>query len=263
MPDTTARRRIRLAHLYPDVMDLYGDRGNVVALARRCEWRDIELEVVDVHVGDRVDMDDIDMVFIGGGQDTGQTHVARDLARRGGAIRDLVERGGAALAVCAGFQLFGSGYVTAMGRELPGIGVFDAHTVGSRDRIIGNVIVETVAVAGEAPMTLVGFENHSGRTHLGRGARPLGRVVQGGGNLGDAGAEGAIYGNAIGTYLHGPLLPKNPELADRLILAALRYRHGADARLAALDDALERRAHEAAIARIAELGDGARPRMAG
>jgi CobQ-like glutamine amidotransferase family enzyme len=263
LPDTTARRRIRLAHLYPDVMDLYGDRGNVVALARRCEWRGVQLEVVDVHVGHRVDFDDIDMVFIGGGQDTGQTHVSGDLVRRGAAIGDLVERGGAALAVCAGFQLFGCGYVTAMGRELPGIGVFDAHTLGGSDRIIGNVIVETVPGPGEDPMTLVGFENHSGRTYLAGGARPLGRIVQGGGNLGDASVEGAVYGNAIGTYLHGPLLPKNPELADRLIAAALRHRHGDDADLAPLDDALERRAHAAAIARIAELGDVDWPRMAG
>ncbi len=197
-----------------------------------------------------MDFDRIDMVFIGGGQDTGQTHVARDLARRGGAVRDLVERGGAALAVCAGFQLFGAGYVTASGRELPGIGVFDAHSIGGPDRIIGNVIATTIPHAGESPLTLVGFENHGGKTYLDPGAPPLAHIVHGGGNLGDGRAEGAVYGNAIGTYLHGPLLPKNPRLADRLIAAALRHRYGTEAELSPLDDALERRAHQAAVARI-------------
>jgi hypothetical protein len=235
-------------------MDLYGDGGNVVTIQRRCQWRGIEAEVVDVRVGDRLDPSEFDLLFIGGGQDTGQRHIAHDLLERGGAIREFVEAGGAVLAVCAGFQLFGNAYTTADGRELTGIGVFDAHTVAGRDRIIGNSVVRTEpeawkAFADDEAITVTGFENHAGRTYLGPCSRPLGHVVAGGGNLGDGGVEGAVYGSAVGTYLHGPVLPKNPQLADRLIAAALRHRYGAGPALTPLDDELERRAHDAAVQR--------------
>jgi CobQ-like glutamine amidotransferase family enzyme len=257
LPDPHENRCLRVAHLYPEVMDLYGDGGNVVTIQRRCEWRGIHVEVVDVRVGDRLDPRDFDLLFIGGGQDTGQRHIAHDLLARGEAIREFVEAGGAALAVCAGFQLFGNAYTTADGRELTGIGVFDAHTVASQDRIIGNSVVITEpgswkAYSAEEPITIAGFENHAGRTYLGPCSKPLGRVVAGGGNLGDGGAEGAVYGNAVGTYLHGPALPKNPELADRLVTAALHSRYGAGPALTALDDEFERRAHDTAVDRCLE-----------
>jgi CobQ-like glutamine amidotransferase family enzyme len=270
LPDSYENRRLRVAHLYPEVMDLYGDGGNVVTIRRRCEWRGIDAEVVDIRVGDRLDPHEFDLLFIGGGQDTGQRHIARDLLERGEAIREFVEAGGAVLAVCAGFQLFGNAYTTADGRELTGIGVFDAYTVASRQRIIGNCVVVTEpsswqAFSTDEPITIAGFENHAGRTHLGPCSKPLARVVAGGGNLGDARGEGAVYGNAVGTYLHGPVLPKNPELADRLLLAALHHRYGAGPGLAPLDDEFERRAHDAAVARcLAAAGEvGLNARLAG
>lgn len=246
--------KLKLAHLYPEAMDLYGDGGNVVALRRRCEWRGIELETVEVKAGQAADLDDVDLIVMGGGQDTSQSLVAEDLSRRGPAIRDLIDDGAAALVVCGGFQLFGRSYETADGDVLPGIGVFDAHTVASEGRMIGNVAVETRlkrwgAAHSQAPATLVGFENHSGLTHLGAGCDPLGEIVFGAGNLGDGASEGAVYRNAIGTYLHGPLLPKNPQLADHLVHAALSRRHGLTGPLMPLADDLERRAHEVAVAR--------------
>ena len=260
--------KIRVAHLYPQAMDLYGDGGNVVALQRRCEWRGIRTEVVDVHVGRQVDLSDVDIIVMGGGQDTAQAFVAEDLRQRGALLRDLVDGGAAALAVCGAFQLFGTSYTTAEGQTLDGIGVFDAHTVSGADRFIGNVTVEVRlqrfgAAHAQAPLGVVGFENHSGLTYLGSEAAPFGRVLNGAGNLGDGTSEGAVYKNAIGTYLHGPLLPKNPRLADHLIHAALSHRYGTVGPLVALDDVLELDAHRVALTRC-ETGRvaQARPRLA-
>ena len=260
--------KVRIAHLYPQAMDLYGDGGNVVALQRRCEWRGIEVEVVDVSVSQPADLSDVDLIVMGGGQDTAQAFVAEDLRRRGSALRDLIDGGAAALAVCGAFQLFGTGYTTARGQTLDGIGVFDAHTVSGANRFIGNVTVEVRlqrfgAAHAQAPLAVVGFENHSGLTYLGPKAAPLGRVLNGAGNLGDGTSEGAVYKNAIGTYLHGPLLPKNPRLADHLIHAALCHRYGTVGPLAALDDVLELDAHRVALMRC-ETGRvaTARPRLA-
>lgn len=242
-PGSDARYRLRLAHLYPDVMNIYGDRGNVIALRYRCAARGIALDVAEVNVGDEFDPATFDLVLMGGGQDREQRRIADDLVAKGPALRAAIDDGLPALAVCGGFQLFGHRYVDHEGGVIPGIGVFDIETrhPGPRaDRCIGDVVLATDT--GE----VVGFENHGGRTYLGPAAQPFGTVKRGFGNNATDGTEGARYRNAIGTYLHGSLLPKNPALADELILAALRRRYGDDVELPPLDDAAERAAHAAA-----------------
>lgn len=234
---------LRLAHLYPDVMNIYGDRGNVIALRFRCEQRGIELTVSEINVGDPFEPAEYDLVLIGGGQDREQRRIADDLVERGPAIRAAIDDGLPALAVCGGFQLFGHRYVDHEGGIIPGIGVFDLETrhPGPRaDRSIGDVVL--VSDLGE----LVGFENHGGRTYLAPGQAPLGRVTRGFGNNAQDGTEGARTKNAFGTYLHGSLLPKNPALADELIRLALQRRYGPDTPLAPLNDTAERAAHASA-----------------
>lgn len=236
---------LRIAHLYPDVMNIYGDRGNAIALRYRCEARGIAAEVVDVRIGDRFDPGEFDIVIIGGGQDREQRRIADDLATRGAALKEAAEAGMPMLAVCGGFQLFGHRYVDQDGGEIPGIGLFDMetrHPGADVPRCIGDVVLETAG--GE----VVGFENHGGRTYLGGRQAPFGRVLRGYGNNADDGQEGARTGNVIGTYLHGSLLPKNPVLADELILAALRRRYGKGIELPPIDDGAERAAHTAAVA---------------
>lgn len=240
--------RLRLAHLYPDVMNIYGDRGNVIALQYRCEARGIAVEVVDVNIGDAFEPGEFDLVLIGGGQDREQRRIAEDLGGRGPALKAAVDDGLPALAVCGGFQLFGHRYVDHDGGVIPGIGIFDLetrHPGPLADRCIGDVVLATEL--GE----MVGFENHGGRTYLAPGQAPFGSVRRGFGNNAEDGREGARYKNAIGTYLHGSLLPKNPALADHLILAALRRRYGESAELPPLNDGIEERAHDVA-ARVAD-----------
>jgi CobQ-like glutamine amidotransferase family enzyme len=235
--------RIRVAHLYPDVMNIYGDRGNVIALQYRCRARGIDCEVVDVTIGDAFDPAQFDLVLVGGGQDREQQRISGDLVEKGPALRDAVEDGLPVLAVCGGFQLFGHRYVDHEGGMLPGIGVFNMETrhPGPRaDRCIGDVVISTPI--GE----VVGFENHGGRTYLGPGAEPFGIVTLGFGNNAGDKTEGARYRNAIGTYLHGSVLPKNPALADELIRLALERRYGREIELQPLDDAMESHAHTAA-----------------
>jgi len=231
---------LRVCHLYGDLMCIYGDRGNVLTLRRRSEWRGIDVAIEIVSAGDRLDPERYDLYFFGGGQDTQQDIVADDLRQGNGeALREAVGRGAAILSVCGGYQLLGHFYRPFEGPELRGLGILDVHTVAGRTRFIGNVLA-----LGEEP--LVGFENHSGRTYLGAQAAPLARIVAGAGNNGEDGTEGAMQGKVIGTYLHGSLLPKNPWLADRVIAWALERRHGRVA-LAPLDDAFERDAREAAM----------------
>ncbi len=236
--------KLRLAHLYPKLMNIYGDRGNILCLERRCRQRGIGFEAVELELGDRLKAEEFDMVFIGGAQDREQRRVADDLAaHKGEPLREVVERGAVLLAVCGGYQLMGRFYRTAEGEELPGVGVFDlwtAHPGARARRFIGNVVVEWRG------KTLVGFENHGGRTYLGPGMEPLGRVVVGFGNNGEDGGEGAVRGNAYGTYLHGSLLPKNPSFADHLIETALRRRYR-DVTLSGLDDRVEEAAHAEAV----------------
>jgi lipid II isoglutaminyl synthase (glutamine-hydrolysing) len=246
--------RLRLVHLYGDLMNLYGDRGNIMSLQRRCAWRQIELDVVEVSVGERVDPTATDLFFFGGGQDREQESVSRDLAAgNGDAIREAVENGAALLAVCGGYQLLGRFFRTSEGAEIQGTGLFDAHTVAGGTRMVGNLLIEG-DVAGER-RSLVGFENHSGRTYLGEGAAPLGRVIVGNGNNGQDHLEGARYRAAIGTYLHGPALPKNPWLTDWLILAALQRRLGENATLPDIDDTREVAAHRAVADRVRHDGN--------
>jgi CobQ-like glutamine amidotransferase family enzyme len=234
-------------------MSVYGDRGNVLTLVRRAEWRGIAVDVHERSLGDTLDPDDVDLVFFGGGQDREQAVVSPDfLLQKGEAVRQAVEDGAALLSVCGGYQLLGRSYTTVDGQALPGAGLFDIRSVPGPRRHIGNVLVETHL--DDEPRTLVGFENHSGRTFLGRGVKPLGRALVGAGNNGEDGTEGAVYKNAVGCYLHGSLLPKNPWLADRLLAAALSHRLQEYVTLDPLDDQLEEQAHRAVEARIRGAG---------
>ena len=236
-------RSLRLGHLYPALMNIYGDRGNIVCLQRRCRLRGIDIEVTPLEVGDTLAPDAFDMLFMGGAQDREQALVMQDLAATKGALRESIEDGVVFLGVCGGYQLSGRFYRGADGVEMPGAGVFDLYTLhpGPRaKRLIGNL---SAAWNGS---TLVGFENHGGRTYLGAGAEPLAKVIRGFGNDGASGYEGARYKNAFGSYLHGPLLPKNPDFADHLISLALQRRYGA-ANLESLDDVIEQQAHAAAL----------------
>jgi CobQ-like glutamine amidotransferase family enzyme len=244
---------LRLVHLYPDLMSVYGDRGNVLALVRRAEWRGFAVRVEDLSVGDALDPDDVDLIFFGGGQDREQSVVSPDfLQQKGEAVREAVENGAALLSVCGGYQLLGTSYTTVDGQELPGAGLFLARSVPGPRRHIGNVLIETELDG--VSRALVGFENHSGRTYLSPGVQPLGKTVVGAGNNGEDGTEGAVYLNAIGCYLHGSLLPKNPWLADWLLAAALRHRTKEPVTLAPLDDRLEDQAHQSVAARIRGAG---------
>jgi CobQ-like glutamine amidotransferase family enzyme len=235
---------IRLAHLYPKLMNIYGDRGNIMCFQRRTSGRGIGLDVDELTLGDRFDPRAYDLVFIGGAQDVEQRRVAEDLLDlKAQALREYAENGGVMLAVCGGYQLMGAYYRGADGDELPGAAVLDLWTVhpgADAHRCIGNIVIER---DGD---TIVGFENHGGRTHLGPQAQPLGRVVTGFGNNGEDGGEGAVYRNAFGTYMHGSLLPKNPRFADHLISLALAKREG-DVQLDPLDDMVETQAHAQAL----------------
>ncbi|HEU5099295.1 MAG TPA: glutamine amidotransferase [Roseiflexaceae bacterium] len=255
--------RLRLAHLYPDQMNIYGDRGNILALTQRCAWRGIAVDLLPVGVGAEVDWETVDIAFFGGGQDSGQALIAGDFVeRQGPSIRTAIEGGLVLLAICGGYQLLGHYFLTHTGERLPGVGALDVHTVGGDVRLIGNIVVGVgswVSGNGESqPATehltpdtrLVGFENHSGRTYLGAGVRPLGRVLVGHGNNGEDGSEGAVYHTAFGCYMHGSLLPKNPHFADHLIGLALRRRYGRGAELAPLDDRLELGAQRTMVERL-------------
>ncbi len=243
---------LRLLALYPEQMNIYADRGNILFLQRRSEWRGIPFRYAAAGPGDGFDPADHDLIYIGGGQDRDQELVAADMLRtKRDAIASAVEDGAALLAVCGGYQLLGHRY--ELGDEsIPGLGVADLETV--RDpgpRLIGNVSIEVDL--GDGPKDLAGFENHGGRTQLGPDATPLGRVQHGHGNNGRDGYEGVKRLNLIGTYLHGPLLPKNAWLADRLIALAIERRTGLLPELEPLDDALEAAAHDSAL-RAASTG---------
>jgi CobQ-like glutamine amidotransferase family enzyme len=228
--------------LYPTKMNIYGDRGNVIALAQRARWRGISAEVKEIGIGDAIP-EDVDVFFFGGGQDQEQIAVSADLkGAKGEALKKTVEAGVAILSVCGGYQLLGHEYRPHAGEPLPGIGLFDLTTVAGPERFIGNVVVESRW--GE----LVGFENHSGLTYLGPGTEPVGRVRIGRGNNGQDGTEGAVYKHAIGCYLHGALLPKNPRLADWLIAAGIGRDRG-PVQLPPLLDDLEVVAHASAVQR--------------
>lgn len=241
MPEPT----LRVCALYPDVMNIYADRGNLLLLERRCAWRGLGFEVTAAGIGDAVDPAAHDLFYLGGGQDRDQELCADDLVRtKRDALHAAADRGAIVLGVCGGYQLLGHSYQLS-DHAVPGIGLLDVRTVRSDGpRLIGNVAIE-IDLPGRGSITgsgvLAGFENHGGRTHLEGAAEPLGRVLAGQGNTGASGFEGSVRGNVIGTYLHGPLLPKNTWFADWLIATAL----GVDA-LAPLDDELETQAHAGA-----------------
>lgn len=238
----TLENPLTILHLYPREMNLYGDHGNVLCLCRRLEWRGIPVRVVPLEIGDPFP-DRVDLLFGGGGQDSGQTRIEEDLLGRGEKIRALIRDGCPALVICGLYQLFGREFLPLEGEPIRGIGVFPAYTKAGRRRLVGNITIDAPPFG---PVT--GFENHSGRTYL-EGGSPLGRVVRGKGNNGRDHTEGARIHNCIGTYLHGPVLPKNPALADFLILTALKRRDPSISSLLPLDDRIEEAAGKSAGAR--------------
>jgi lipid II isoglutaminyl synthase (glutamine-hydrolysing) len=236
-------RTLCVCALYPDLMNIYADRGNLLVLERRCEWRGIGFQLSSCGLGEPLDADAHDLLYLGGGQDRDQALCAKDLlATKSAALHAAAARGTVVLGVCGGYQMLGRSYQLGPDEELPGAGLLDVHTVrADGPRLIGNVAIEVSL--GDGGRVLAGFENHGGRTSLGSGQAPLGRVIEGHGNDGRSGFEGARNGNVIGTYLHGPLLPKNVWFADWLIAAALGCDIG---ELAPLDDELEQQAHRSA-----------------
>jgi CobQ-like glutamine amidotransferase family enzyme len=240
--------KFTIGWLYPDLMNIYGDRGNILTLLRRAEWHGLESSVVELGRGATSQMDGVDVFFFGGGQDREQALIYDDLRDfKQESLQKAVADGAQVLAVCGGYQLLGHYYQTGDGERYDGIGLIDVRTEAGKKRFIGDVIVQT-SLEGLAPSTLVGFENHSGRTFLGPNAKPLGKVLKGHGNNGSDHHEGCIQGGVIGTYMHGSLLPKNPQLADHLIAAALRRRGGGA--LSHLDDSAELAAHDWILQRV-------------
>ena len=238
---------VRLCHLYPEQMNIYADRGNIAVLAQRLAWRGMHLDLTEVTHGDTIDVDTFDMYYLGGGQDRDQEIVAADLtATKGDALRAASADGAVQLYVCGGIQLAGHAYETVAGNRLSGVSVLDLETTAGDDRLIGDLVIEA-ELDGER-RRVVGYENHAGHTHLGNDARPLGSVTSGHGNNGTDDGEGAVVNRVIGTYLHGPLLPKNPWLADKLLGWALEHHYGSTIELEPLDDRLEDAAHERAVA---------------
>ncbi len=243
---------IRIAWLYPDLMSTYGDRGNVIVLQKRCQWRGIGAEVVPITIEtDPESLRTSDIIFMGGAQDRQQKIAGPDfLKHKGPAVKAMVESGVPALFVCAAYQFVGHFYKPYQGDPIPGAGIFDLHTEHPGDqkkRLIGNVIAELINPFELSGVTIVGFENHGGRTTLGPKMKPLAKVLRGGGNNGEDGFEGAVYKNAVGSYFHGPFLPKNPVIADWLIDRALRKKYKEPVPLESLSEELEEQARRAII----------------
>ncbi len=239
---------LKICHMYPDVLNLYGDRGNVICMVKRLEWRGIEASVTKLPIGDSRSLAGFDLVFIGGGQDFEQQVLLSDLHRgKDREIKAAVEDGVTFLTICGGYQMLGSYYETFDGKRCDFIGALDLYTKGSAKRMIGNYKFQCSPSAGGS--TVVGFENHSGKTWLGSGLEPLGRVLSGYGNNGEDGSEGAHYKNVFGTYSHGPLLPKNPEFCDLILKTALERKYGS-AELSPLDDGFELLAHDEMCAKL-------------
>ena len=246
--------KIVCGHLYPDYLNIYADRGNIAVLERRAAWRGIEFDYRTIGLGERLRPGEHDLLYVGGGQDRDQALVAPDLAARSLALREAVEDGSVVLAVCGGYQLLGRFYRDRAGGELPGAELFDLYTVAGERRMIGDVLLDCELEPGERH-ALAGFENHAGRTILGVTAQPLGRVVAGFGNDGQSGYDGCRLGRALGTYLHGPLLPRNPWLADWLLAQALAHRSGGEPpELEPLADALEAKAQRVSAERARTRG---------
>lgn len=232
---------LKICHMYPDVLNLYGDRGNVICMRSRLERRGIDCAVTLLPIGSAASLAGFDLVFIGGGQDFEQQVLLDDLHRgKAQEIRAAIADGVTFLTICGGYQMLGSYYRTWDGKQCDFIGAIDYYTVGSKERMIGNFLFECLPESGGS--TVVGFENHSGKTYLGSGVSPLGKVLVGGGNNGEDGFEGVRYHNVFGTYSHGPVLPKNPAFCDHLLTTALHQRYP-ELELQPLDDAAELAAH--------------------
>jgi lipid II isoglutaminyl synthase (glutamine-hydrolysing) len=242
----TAVPTVRICYLYPRLLSVAGDRGNLFALMQRCAWRGIRCSVTEADVGVVPDFAQSDLILLHGGQDREMTAAAADLAAKASPLREAIEADAVVLAVCAGYQLLGQYYAPTDGPPIQGLGVLDAVTEGGARRFIGHVAVQCDLGPG-GQHQLAGFENHSGRTYLSSGAKPLGRVLAGGGNNGEDGTEGARYREVYATYLHGPVLPKNPWLADHLLASALAHRYHDFGPLAPLTDQAEALAHAAAL----------------
>ena len=229
--------KITIGHLYPDLLNLYGDRGNIQCLMKRCQWRGIEAQTIPFELDDKIDFSKLDIVLLGGGSDREQMLVCKKLREIQGAFREYVESDGVVIAICGGYQLLGNYYHTDQG-IIEGLELVDMYTEQGEGRLISNIVLKSDLFE----MPVVGFENHGGRTRI-KDNRPLGKVLYGSGNDGKSGYEGIVYKNMIGTYLHGPLLPKNPQLADWLIQHALEKKYGQKTELSPLDDIQEKEAN--------------------
>lgn len=230
---------LKICHLYPDVLNLYGDRGNILCMEKRLQWRGIEVSTTGVSIGQSLQASEYDLFFIGGGQDFEQEVLLPDLASgKTAELKAAVEDGKTVLAICGGYQMLGSYYKTWDGHQCDFTGILDLYTEGAKDRMIGNYAF----TCDELGVNVVGFENHSGKTYLGSSVKPLGKVLTGKGNNGEDGTEGARYKNVFASYAHGCLLPKNPALADYILKVALERKYGA-VELAALDDTFAANAH--------------------
>lgn len=232
--------KITIAHLYPELLNIYGDWGNVLTLKRRCEYRNIDCEIVQINIGDVIDPLKYDIYFIGGGQDKQQIEVSEEMQKQKENLVKAANDGRVFLAICGGYQLLGKYYQPHNAEKLIGIGILDAYTVAGDTRFIGNVTAEVDFLT---PKTLVGFENHSGLTYLEEGTTPIAKIVVGNGNNSKDGGEGARKNNVFGTYLHGSVLPKNPHFADYLIQTALSVKYGEEIELQKLDDSIEMNTH--------------------
>lgn len=236
--------KIIIGHLYPDLLNLYGDRGNIQCLKKRCEWRGIDVEVVEYQLEDEIDFSNLDIVLLGGGSDREQALVCEKLKTIQNDFKCYVEENGVVIAICGGYQLLGNYYMTSNG-NIEGLKLVDLYTKQGSDRLIQNIVIQSELF--DTP--IVGFENHGGRTYINKN-KPLGKVLYGAGNNGETGYEGVIYKNVIGTYLHGPLLPKNPKLCDYLLTKALVRRYGEDIELEPLDDTSEMEANKYVVDRF-------------
>lgn len=235
---------IKIAHLYPDLLNIYGDLGNIVTIKNRCNWRGINVEIEEIKAGYRIKPDEFDIYFIGGGQDTQQIMASCELMKNKSRLYDAVDSGAVLLGICGGYQLLGHYYKPLNGEQLDGVGLLDIYTIAGKKRFIGNV-------SGKCPdiddSTIVGFENHSGLTYLQGDTKPLIKIIKGYGNNGKDKTEGARYKNVFGTYLHGPVLPKNPKFTDYLISLALKRKYKCEIPLAELNDEIELKAHKSCL----------------
>ena len=244
---------LNICHLYPDILNLYGDRGNIITMKRRLEGRGIKVNIDECSIGQPLNADKYDLFFIGGGQDFEQEVLLRDLSSgKAQDIRTAVEEEKTFLAICGGYQMLGEYYKTWDGVQLDFIGAIGVHTIGAKERMIGNYMFRTTPESGDT--VVVGFENHSGKTYLSEQVAPLGMMLSGNGNNGEDKTEGARYKNVFGTYSHGSLLPKNPVLCDFILQTALNHRYDGAEPLAPLDDTLELNAHRYMQERLSHNG---------